>query len=392
MYKYYKSQHYYNFYCIYYKYYQDDAQNNTGTPFKTYYADNRKTSSAEMYGSIPAYNRDNNREFLLNMESVPISNPTKDLVDKSFIGRQDPIVSTNATIKDSRISANYEYWYFYNDGSCDKKLETYQNKYTWIKFDFASTDAIGNTVDSDNNPILIPTDTTGSSFDTYSLRCLECYEFQDGYVVQHKTTRTVKDLKTIFGIDVINKGIELKNNGKNYVYVFNVELNGVDIINDHYTGNKLQNNISIKSAVDVQYAETDTKAGSAKYVATWQNDLSNSIFGSGLGNESGESYNPNIVVNLTLSLDKLVSSNSDVNVTAGLPWVTSISVPNQYNNSYKIPSEISIYVDENLEEKMPAENYSYNVSGDYSAALEIKAGVIGVKYSKITIIANALAK
>ena len=376
----------------YYKYYQDDAQNNTGTPFKTYYADNRKTSSAEMYGSIPAYNRDNNREFLLNMESVPISNPTKDLVDKSFIGRQDPIVSTNATIKDSRISANYEYWYFYNDGSCDKKLETYQNKYTWIKFDFASTDAIGNTVDSDNNPILIPTDTTGSSFDTYSLRCLECYEFQDGYVVQHKTTRTVKDLKTIFGIDVINKGIELKNNGKNYVYVFNVELNGVDIINDHYTGNKLQNNISIKSAVDVQYAETDTKAGSAKYVATWQNDLSNSIFGSGLGNESGESYDPNIVVNLTLSLDKLVSSNSDVNVTAGLPWVTSISVPNQYNNSYKIPSEISIYVDENLEEKMSAENYSYNVSGDYSAALEIKAGVIGVKYSKITIIANALAK
>ena len=117
----------------YYKYYQDDAQNNTGTPFKTYYTDNRKTSSAEMYGSIPAYNRDNNREFLLNIESVPISNPTKDLVDKSFIGRQDPIVSTNATIKDSRISANYEYWYFYNDGSCDKKLETYQNKYTWIK-------------------------------------------------------------------------------------------------------------------------------------------------------------------------------------------------------------------------------------------------------------------
>ena len=95
---------------------------------------------------------------------------------------------------------------------------------------------------------------------------------------------------------------------------------------------------------------------------------------------------------MKLSLDKLVSSNSDINVTAGLPWVTSISVPNQYTDNYTIPSEISIYVDENLEEKMPAEYYNYTVSGDYSATLEINAGVIGVKYSNITIIANALAK
>ena len=373
----------------YYKYFQDEAINNTSDTFRTYYTDNRKTSTA--IGTGLAYNREG-RSFFLSRHSVNNAVTSKEIVDKSFIGRTDPVISTNASLNESKINAKYNYWYFYNDGSCDKQVETINNKYTWIKFDFASTDSNGNTLDSDGNAILIPTDTTGSSFDTYSLRCLECYEFQDGFVVQHKTTRTVRDLKNIFGIDVINKGIELKNNGVNYVYVFSIEVNGKDITHDHYTGDRLKNNISIKSSVDVQYAQTDTNAGKAKYVATWQNDVNNSIAGSGLGNETGESYNPNVVVSLKLSLDKLVSSNSDINVTAGLPWVTSISVPNQYTDNYTIPSEISIYVDENLEEKMPAEYYNYTVSGDYSAALEIKTGVIGVKYSNITIIANALAK
>ena len=58
----------------------------------------------------------------------------------------------------------------------------------------------------------------------------------------------------------------------------------------------------------------------------------------------------------------------------------------------KIYLFILIKIRENLEEKMPAEYYNYTESGDYSATLEIKTGVIGVKYSNITIIANALAK
>lgn len=314
---------------------------------------------------------------------------SEEIVDKSFIGfdyptRPEDIEFSRDT--DSYIEKNYNFWEFRNNGRRVKRTETYRNKYRWIRvfLDPDLIDDLGSNIDNYGRKLLNPTDTSGDGYkSSYSIKCLECYEWVDGSVMEYKTEHTVEELIRDWGLTIVRSPIEIGHNDSSYTVKVSVTLSGLNIVSEQFTG-EVQS-VTISSVNEVTYAQSEDIMGDADAanVITWQND--ENVPGNGNNDDTSGAE-----VGLTFNLNRIDCVNDTIPVPKrNEPLVLYFEIPEEDRDMYNI-EQGSIRVTLGTSPDVLSSNYcslqldKYRVDPDdetsqikcYRATLTINTGVI----------------